>query len=179
MVILSADDWACNFVLFVIWMRHPAQGATGGWAMPRLVFKWFPLWEFSLFDTPQGQFSGSLGSWSQCSHSKGSGLDPEFYVVLYILSDDQVLLFALSGCSAFTAVSEGVFLIYPWREMGSMSTYSSLVHNMELFVSGFFDLVQCFRGSSRLQHVSTPCSVFKLIFIGVYLLYNVVILCSF
>ena len=41
-------------------MRRPAQGATGGWVMPGLVFKWFPLCEFSLFDTPQFQFSGSL-----------------------------------------------------------------------------------------------------------------------
>ena len=32
-------------------MRRPAQGATGGWVMPSLVFKWFPLCEFSLFDT--------------------------------------------------------------------------------------------------------------------------------
>ena len=23
-------------------MRHPAQGATGGWMMPGLVFNWFP-----------------------------------------------------------------------------------------------------------------------------------------
>ena len=51
-VILSADDWVCIFVLFVVKMRHPAQGATGGWVMPSLVFKWFPLCEFSLFDTP-------------------------------------------------------------------------------------------------------------------------------
>ena len=34
-------------------MRHPAQGATGGWVMLGLVFKWFPLCEFSLFDTPR------------------------------------------------------------------------------------------------------------------------------
>ena len=33
MVILSADDWVCIFVLFVVYMRHPAQGATGGWVM--------------------------------------------------------------------------------------------------------------------------------------------------
>ena len=52
MVILSADDWVCIFVLFVVWMRHPAQGATHGWVMLGLVFKWFPLWEFSLFDNP-------------------------------------------------------------------------------------------------------------------------------
>ena len=54
MVILSADDSVCIFVLFVVYMRGPAQGATGGWVMPGLVFKWFPLCEFSLFDTPWG-----------------------------------------------------------------------------------------------------------------------------
>ena len=53
-VILPADDWVCIFVLFVVKMRHPAQGATGGWVMPGLIFKWFPLCEFSLFDTPYG-----------------------------------------------------------------------------------------------------------------------------
>ena len=35
-------------------MRHPAQGATGGWVMPGLVFKPFPLCDFSLFDNPYG-----------------------------------------------------------------------------------------------------------------------------
>ena len=40
-VILSADDWVCIFVLFVVKMRHPAQGATGGWVMPGLTFKCF------------------------------------------------------------------------------------------------------------------------------------------
>ena len=50
-LILFAGDLVCIFVLFVILMRHPAQGATGGWMMPGLVFKRFPLCEFSLFDT--------------------------------------------------------------------------------------------------------------------------------
>ena len=52
MVILSADDWDCMFVLFVVLMRCPAQGASGGGVMQGLVFKWFPSCEFSLFDTP-------------------------------------------------------------------------------------------------------------------------------
>ena len=52
MVILSADDWVFSFVLFVFQMRHPAQVATGGWVIPGLVFKWFPLCESSVFDTP-------------------------------------------------------------------------------------------------------------------------------
>ena len=52
MVILSAGDWVCIFVLFAVWMKLPAQGTTGDWMMPGLVFKRFPLWELSLFDTP-------------------------------------------------------------------------------------------------------------------------------
>ena len=45
---MSADDWVCIFALFVVQMRSPAQGATGGWVMPGLVFKWFPFCEFYL-----------------------------------------------------------------------------------------------------------------------------------
>ena len=57
-------------------MRCPAQGATGHWVMLGLVYKWLPLWEFSLFATPWGyEFSGNLGSQNQHSHCKGSGLD--------------------------------------------------------------------------------------------------------
>ena len=52
MIILSVDDWVCIFVLFVVWISHPAQFAAGGWVMLGLVFKWFPLWGFLLFDTP-------------------------------------------------------------------------------------------------------------------------------
>ena len=73
---MSADDWVCIFVLFVVWMRCPVQSATGIWGMLGLVLKWFHLWEFSLVDTPQGQeFSGSLGSWSLDSLSEDSELD--------------------------------------------------------------------------------------------------------
>ena len=54
LVILYADDWICIFVLFVVYMKHPVQGTTGGWVMPSLIFSWLPLCEFSLFDTPLG-----------------------------------------------------------------------------------------------------------------------------
>ena len=33
MVILSVDDWVCIFVLFVVWIRCPAQVASSGWVM--------------------------------------------------------------------------------------------------------------------------------------------------
>ena len=60
--------------LFVVQMRCPEQGATGGWVMLGLVFKWFPLYEFSLFDTPQGQFSGSQGLGVSAPTPKAHGL---------------------------------------------------------------------------------------------------------
>ena len=48
MVILAADDWVCIFVLFVVQMRSPAQGATDDWVIQGLVFKWLSLCDFSL-----------------------------------------------------------------------------------------------------------------------------------
>ena len=53
----------------------------------------------------------------------------EFCVVLYIPSSGRVLLSALSWCSARTSVSEGGFLMYPWTETYSTSTYSSAIFN--------------------------------------------------
>ena len=50
--VMSADDCVCIFFLFVVWMRHLTQGATGRLVMLCLVCKWLPLWEFSLFDIP-------------------------------------------------------------------------------------------------------------------------------
>ena len=41
MVILSVDYWVRIFVLFVFWMRHPAQGATGGWVIQVLYSSGF------------------------------------------------------------------------------------------------------------------------------------------
>ena len=54
-----------------------------------------------------------------------------FYI---FFSAGQVLLPALSWCSACTSVSEGVFLMYLWREMYSTSNYSSNI----LFPLPFF-----------------------------------------
>ena len=50
------------------------------------------------------------------------------FVWVYIFfSAGQVLLSAFSWCSTCTSVSEGVFLLYLWREMYSTSTYSSAI----------------------------------------------------
>ena len=52
---------------------------------------------------------------------------PNFAWFCMFFSTGQVLLFALSWCSPCTSVSEGVFLMDPWREMYSTSTYSSAI----------------------------------------------------
>ena len=53
-----------------------------------------------------------------------------FYI---FLSTGHVLLSGLSWCSASISVSEGVFLMYLWRETYSMSSYCSAI----LFISTF------------------------------------------
>ena len=66
---------------------------------------------------------------------------PSFAWFCIFFSTGQVLLSALSWCSACTSVSEGVFLMYPWREMYSTSTYSSasffipFFYRLHLFLS--------------------------------------------
>ena len=64
----------------------------------------------------------------------GSFVLPSFVWFYILLSCGQVLLPALSWCSESTSVSEGVFLMYSWREMPSVSTDSSVI----LFLSNHF-----------------------------------------
>jgi len=52
---------------------------------------------------------------------------PSFVWFCVFFSAGQVLVSSLSWCSACTSVSEGVFLMYLWREMYSTSTYSSTI----------------------------------------------------
>ena len=52
---------------------------------------------------------------------------PSFAWVYIFFSAGQGLLSSLSWRSACNSVSEGVFLMYPWREIYSMSTYSSAI----------------------------------------------------
>ena len=52
---------------------------------------------------------------------------PSFSWFCIFFSTGQALLSTLSWCSACTSVSEGVFLMHPWREMHFMSTYSSAI----------------------------------------------------
>ena len=72
--------------------------------------------------------------WGQAQSYQHSCFPPSSFILIsfawfYIfVSTGQLLLSILSWCSACTCVSEGVFRIYPWREMYSMSTdsYASL-----------------------------------------------------
>ena len=52
-------------------------------------------------------------------------------------SSGQVLLTALTWCSAYTVVYEGVFPTNPWREMYSMSTYFSAIFNKIFYIRNY------------------------------------------
>ena len=52
---------------------------------------------------------------------------PSFVWVSIFFSTGQVLLSALSWCSACTSASEGAFPMHPWGEMSSTSTYYSAI----------------------------------------------------
>ena len=80
---------------------------------------------------------------------------PSFVWVYIFFSAGQVLLSALS-CSACTSVSEGVFLMYPWREMYSTSTYSSTI----LFLLLSFWNIPFLMDLSQLQKYSLSCIIF-------------------
>ena len=62
-----------------------------------------------------------------CLFFSSSFLLLSFVWFYMFFSTGQVLLSALSWSSACTSVSEGVFLMYRWREMYSTSTYSSAI----------------------------------------------------
>ena len=76
-----------------------------------------------------------------------------FYV---FFSSGQVLLSVLSWYSASTSVSEGVFLIYPWREMHSTSTYSSAT--LPLCICSYSPLILSIHLASLLYFIFTPLS---------------------
>ena len=84
MVILSADGWVCIFVLFVVYMRHPAQGVTGGWGMPGLAFKWFLSCEFSLLILPRVIPLAVYGLGVNAPIPKAQGLISEGAFVLFL-----------------------------------------------------------------------------------------------
>ena len=89
-----------------------------------------------------------------------------FFRFYIFFSTGQVLLSALCWCSTCTSVSEGVFLMYLWREMYSMSTYSFSIlfsnlwflfeKNIALFFLKVFGLIRIctisFKVSFRLLH---------------------------
>lgn len=61
-----ADGWVSILVLLV-WVRRPALGGAGSWIQVEVFVG------VSLINTPWGQFSGGLVSWTQYTHSSNSG----------------------------------------------------------------------------------------------------------
>ena len=76
---------------------------------------------------PLLQFSHSLRAGPVLFSPPSSFILPGFAWFYIFFSTGQVLLSAVSWCYACTSMSEGVFLMYQWREMYSISTYSSII----------------------------------------------------
>ena len=95
--------------MFLLWLRQLPQYGD-----------WIPV---SVPPPAQGRFSPT----DTPVFLTSSFILPSFLWFYTFFSAGQVLLSALSWCSACTSVPEGVFLICPWREMCSMSTYSSAI----------------------------------------------------
>ena len=55
----------------------------------------------------------------------------------------KVLLSALSWCSACTSVSEGVFLMYPWRCTPRLFLFHHLVPTLLFYATRFFVFILC------------------------------------
>ena len=70
-------------------MRCHAQGATGGWVIQVLYPSGF-LWVSSPYLILPRVVLCSLGSLSQCSHSKGSGLDLFPKISLYPIYQEEI-----------------------------------------------------------------------------------------
>ena len=85
MVILCAEDWVCIFLLFVVWTRCPTLAVTGGWLIFSLVFKWFPLCEFSLFDTVSHELPDV-----QVGFRKGRGTRDQIANIWWIIEKAKV-----------------------------------------------------------------------------------------
>ena len=75
------------------------------------------------FSSPTGQ--GQIQSYLHSRFPPSSFVLPSFAWFYVFFSTGQVLLSALGWCSVCTSVSEGVFLMYPWGEVYSMSSYST------------------------------------------------------
>ena len=88
-----------------------------------------PMWDWTAASVPP----------PRSSPTNTPVFPPSFFILLSFVwfykffSPGQVLLSHLSWCSAYTSESKGVFLMYPWREMYSTSTYSSAILFWKLF----------------------------------------------
>ena len=119
-----------------------------------------PLWESDpCFSHPT--HCGQVQSYTHSPFSLTSFILPNFLRFYIFFSADQVLLSVLSWYSASTSVSEGVLLMYPWREMYSMSTYSSTILFSSLnFLRIFYQGIPHFHSAPNTINY-LPCFVVK------------------
>ena len=105
---------------------HRSAVSRSALNVSRLTQTIAPLWRSDpCFSSPTGR--GPVQSYKHSCFSPSSFILPSFAWFYIFFSTIQLLLSALSWCSARTSVAEGVFLMYSWREMYSTSTYFSVI----------------------------------------------------
>ena len=102
--------------MFPLWLRH---------------FPWCGDWTSASVQTP----AKGRSSLTNTPVSPPSSFILLSFVWFYIFfSGGQVFLSTLRWCSTSTFVSEGVFLMFPWRKMYSMSTYYfTILYSKQVF----------------------------------------------
>ena len=123
--VLSATDWPF----------HPPLTASDASLLSQLIspsVRGLPqMWEpLCCFSSPTGE--QVLSHFLSSSFSL-SFILPGYAGIFIVLSGVQGLLLAFSQCSVRIVASVDVFLMHLWREMNSMSSYSSTILKSPLF----------------------------------------------
>ena len=120
-----------------------------------------------MINLPWGwEFSSGPASWTRCSHSRASGPTSgrgtktlqvahlSYARIFIVLSSVQGLLLVSGRYSVRIVASIDVFLMHPWREMNSTSTYSSATLNLP----GWCRCTHCRPAGARCSCTRAPAS---------------------
>ena len=125
---LESLSWVCRAVAPIVWFslhsechRSAASLSDSVKCFPSVPNTFPDVGILPLLQFPHPQVQVQSRSFS--SFFLPSFILPSFAWICIFLSGGQRLLPAVSWCSVRSSASEDVFLMHPWREMYSISTY--------------------------------------------------------
>ena len=128
MVIFSADDWVCIFVLFVVWMRilHRVLRVLGCWWV--LYSSGFLCGSSCYLILPRVSSPVVQGLRFSAPTAEAQGLILSFAWFYIFFTTGHVFLSTLSWYSSYTSVSEGAFLmLFLLGNNGILNCYLSFI----------------------------------------------------